>query len=92
MPSAPTRSDSAAATLYTIPAEVPIRLVVWGATEDDVKRAISEASWGWGRLTWEFVEIERHIGVPCPIDVEDPWSIAADRHYDWAYAAFRADR
>ncbi len=71
---------------------VPIHLVAWGATESDVERAISEASLGWGRQTWDIVAVERHIGVPCPIDVEDRWAIAADRHYDWAYLARRVDR
>ncbi len=67
---------------------VPIRLVVWGLTGADADQAISEAKQGWGRQTWDVVEIARHVGGKCPVKVNDPSAIAAAQHYGRAYAAY----
>lgn len=84
MPAAPTWSES------TMSLAVRIHLRAWGATEDDVDRAVREAGQGWGARNWEFVEVERLIGVPCPLPRYDPKSIYADAGFDWAYVAYRA--
>ena len=90
MPSAPPQH----ADTISPPATVRIRLEAWGETPQDVERAVTEAGIGWGRRTWDFVKIKRHIGCPCPLDTDDPWAIAADRHDSWAYSAYpyRAER
>lgn len=76
----------------TPPGTLPVRLVAWGASESDVERAINEAGSGWSRKSWEITSIERLTGVPCPLPQYDPKSLASGAGYDWAYAAFRADR
>ncbi|MGH3631193.1 MAG: hypothetical protein ACRDRL_27590 [Sciscionella sp.] len=59
-----------------------------GETDTDIDQAIADAKVGWGRKTWDFVEIERHVGIPCPIDADDPTAIATDRQFGRAYAAY----
>lgn len=77
-------------TDHTTLLRVRIRLRAWGATAEDVDRAIREAGKGWGARNWDFVEIERLTGVPCPLPRYDPKSIYADAGFDWAYVAYRA--
>ena len=64
-----------------------VQLRAWGRTEADVDRAVREAGWQPSRSQWKF-EIERLV-APCnPLDMEDPWAIAEDVDYDWAYVAY----
>jgi hypothetical protein len=72
------------------PGRVPVRVLAWGVTEADIDSALARAGQGWARNTWQFAQVERLTGTPCPIDVKDPKSIAADAGFDWAYAVYSA--
>lgn len=74
------------------PSPIPVLLRVWGLTEADQDRAVREAGQGWGARNWEFVEIERLTGVPCPLPRYDPKALYADAGFGWAYVAYRANR
>ena len=74
------------------PGPVPVLLRAWGTTEEDVDRAIREAGQGWGARNWDFIEIERLVGVPNPLPRYDPHAIYADTGYGWSYVAYRASR
>lgn len=67
-----------------------MRLRVWGETDADVRHAEFKAADRPSRRGWEFTDVERLGGVPCPIDVRDPGAVAADRGYGWAYAVYPA--
>jgi hypothetical protein len=42
------------------------------------------------RPFWALAEVERLIGVPCPLNVHDPSALAAEAGYGWAYVVRRA--
>lgn len=72
----------------------PVRLLVWGITEADQDRAISEAGKGWGRELWQFTDIERLTGTANPLPKYDRHALAAGSAFGWAYIAYayRGDR
>lgn len=76
-------------TVHPCSGVVPVRLEVWGETDRAADDAVDDAGFGWSRETWDFVEITRHVGVPCPIDFDDPSAIASERHYGRGYVAYR---
>ena len=82
MPAAPTWHES------TKSPTVPVRLRAWGATEDDVERAIAAARKPWSHRTWTITRVERLTGVPNPLPKYDPKMIAADAGYGWSYVAY----
>lgn len=90
----PTATQPGSAPTPVLQRTTRVRLRVWGATESDVERAITEAHTGWGRRTWDVVETERLTGLPCPIDVRnpDPKAIVADAGYHWAFIALRVEQ
>lgn len=71
---------------------VPVKLRVWGTTPGGIRRATSRAEAGPSRAEWDFVSTEQLTGAPCPLDLEDPGSIAAESGLDWAYVAYPAVR
>ncbi len=69
---------------------VRLRLVAWGATDADVDTAIRQAGLGSWRADWEFVEVERSVGGPCPVDPLDGGLVASGAGDGWAYAVYPA--
>lgn len=67
---------------------MPVRVLAWGAAPADVEGALRRAGQGFGRSGWQFAEVERLQGTPCPIDTRDPMTIAAEAGFDWAYAVY----
>ena len=67
-----------------------MRVLAWGVTQADIEHALDKASQGPSRNAWDFAEVERLTGIPCPIDVRnpDPTTIATDAGYHWAYAVY----
>ena len=76
--------------MLTGPLRTAVRVLAWGATQADIEHALYKASQGPSRNAWDFAEVERLIGIPCPIDVRDPdpKTIATDAGYHWAYAVY----
>lgn len=67
---------------------VRVSLLAWGASEEDVDRAIAAARQPWSHRTWEITHVERLTGVPCPLPDFDPRMITKESGYDWAYIAY----
>lgn len=72
-----------------MPDRVAVHLLAWGEDGEQVERAVHAAGQSAARNTWEFVEVERLTGPPCPLDVRETGGgvIAADQGYGWAYVA-----
>lgn len=70
---------------------VTVRLLVWGATDEQAEHADRRAREGDSRRGWDFVNVELLAGAVCPINTQDPKVIAADAGADWAYAVYRTD-
>lgn len=68
---------------------LPVRVRAWGATDAEVDEALRRAGRGWGRGGWEFADVKRLTGAPCPLDVHDRTALAAEQGYDWAYVVHR---
>lgn len=71
-------------------AHVPVRLLAWGESEADIQKAVDHAGHEPSRSRWQFTEIERVTGTPCPINVRSPRPavLAADAGYGWAYEVY----
>jgi hypothetical protein len=69
---------------------VNVLLRAWGVTDADVEYAVQMASWPSSRRGWDFA-VERLTSASCPLNVEDPKSIAGEADYGWAYVAYPAD-
>jgi hypothetical protein len=69
---------------------IAVHVLAWGVTQADIEHALYKAGQGPSRNAWEFAEVERLTGIPCPIDVRDPapTTIATDAGYHWAYAVY----
>ena len=69
----------------------PVVLRIWGCTEDDLKRAETNARQYYFAQSWEIVEVIPSTGVPCPIPSRDPIAVNQNALYDAAWAAYRAN-
>jgi hypothetical protein len=92
---APGAARTAAAELLNWPrtAKVAVHVQAWGVTNADIEHALYRAEVQPSRHGWEFAEIERLTGVPCPLDVRNPGprALAADAGYHWAYLVRRVE-
>jgi hypothetical protein len=71
-------------------APIRVRLLVWGVTHREQNLALSLATRGDGRTTWQFATVHRHDGATCPFSTSNtPTALAVERGHDWAYAAYR---
>lgn len=73
---------------------IAVRLLAWGLTEADVETAIDRATIGPGRVEWQFAEVDCTTAARCPLNLDDPKTIAAGQDasgtHAWAYAVYRA--
>jgi hypothetical protein len=72
------------------PGSVHVILRLWGCTENDIKRAESNAR-HYFACSWEIVEFLPSSGTPCPIPIHDPVALKQNAMYDAAWAAYPAD-
>lgn len=68
-----------------------VRVLAWGVSAQDVDQAVRRAGAGPSRRGWQFEHVERIESDACPLDVQDPKTIAADAGQGWAYAVYRAE-
>lgn len=73
-----------------VPNRTRVRLRVWGVTDADAEHAVDKAGLPPSRRGWDFADVQRVDGARCPIDVNDPKTIAADAGERWAYAVYPA--
>jgi hypothetical protein len=69
-----------------------VRVLAWGATQEELEHALREVEWHPARRFWEVGEPETSVGASCPIDVNDPNRVTADRGFGWAYAVYPVRR
>lgn len=71
---------------------VGVRIKAWGAESAQLEFAVYLAQERPAARWWHIASIERLDGVSCPLDLEDPGSIAADCGPGWAYVVYPAGR
>jgi hypothetical protein len=76
------------------PIHTAMRVFAWGKTAHDAVVALEMAAVGAGRVDWEFVSADCTSRMPCPLDLGDPYAVAAEQdpsdEHAWAYVVYQA--
>lgn len=67
---------------------VPVRLAVWGRTQQDAEAAVYQARDYPSARHWRVAEIERTVSETCTLQREDPGAIAEGHDYGYAWAVY----
>ena len=79
-----------------LPARTAMRVRAWGKTGHDAVVALEMAAVGAGRVDWEFVSADCTSRMPCPLDLDDPYAVAAGQdpsdEHAWAYVVYQGSQ
>ncbi len=77
---------------WTAPLQrTPVRLSVWGLSEQDAELAYHAARHSPSGNLWHIVEVERAVAQHCPIRRHDPRALAQGADNGHAWAAYRVE-